>query len=436
MAVIFCNSAAADDTADGSTWALAKKSLQAAVTAAGNGGTVYLADTHSETIAANYTITCPAATNLPVKVITSDVLTGTSVSYVKASTPQLITSGGSYDISVDGTATFIGVSFSVGDDFLCLAANAEVQRFIDCTIKLASVGSSLVSHAASDGFVDFSGVEFKFNQVSGLANQPIRFSVTESAGRLSGCTFTEESGALTNFTSGLILLGDNVNIEISACDFSGFTGLSELVTRDTNTLNTVSIDGCKMPSGVPIFSTATYSDFRGALATRCDGNNFGILHDSYWGQLTDADKTRTGGASDGDAFAWKVVTTANCSIANPYYTQWMPIWVSSTGSKTFTVYIGNAAADLTDTQCWLEVEYLGTASSTLPSTATNRNADILAAGTVHTDDTGSTWSGGGLTYMQSLAKTVTIAKAGLAQVRVVFIKPSATVYIDPLVTVS
>jgi len=434
MAVIFCDSSRPDDTGDGSTWALAKKTLQAAITAAGAGGTVYLADTHSETIAANYTITLPVSGNDPVKVITSDVLTGTSVSYVKASAAQIITTGGLYDIIFDGSGTFIGCSFSVVDDYIVAVTIGERVALIDCTLEYSN--NSRFTTTGTDGSLYIRDTGFIFNQTSSSALAPIVFTTTEIAVEFVNNTFSFASGAATNFTGSVIGTGDNINLQCKDIDFSAFTEVDAVFTLDTNSPSHIFVDGCKIPSGVLIFDSVYFSDYRGVWATRCDGNNYGILHLSYWGELTDADKTRTGGASDGDAFAWKVVTTAACGLGESYFTQWMPVWIPATGSKTFTVYIGNASADLTDTECWLEVEYLGTASSTLPILATNRNADLLAAGTAHTDDTGSTWSGGGLTYMQSLAKTVTIAKAGLAQVRVAFVKPSATVYIDPLVTVS
>jgi hypothetical protein len=432
MAVIFCDSATGSDSDNGSTWALAKATLQAAITAAGAGGTVYLADTHAETFSANTTFTLPAAGNLPVTVITSDVLTGTSVSYVKATSVQLNASGASYDIVFDGTCVFIGVYFDVGDDYSFTTAAGERQRFENCTFEL-SAGSVFL--CGTDGVIQHNNTSFILNQTATLSGALFNFAGAEESWELTGCTFSAASGALSNYTGIIFNAADNATVILQNMDLSGFTGASVVVSRDANTLNWITMDACKLPSGVPVFSTAVYSDVKGALATRCDGNNYGILHDSLWAQMTDADKTRTSGASDGDAFAWKVVTTANCSIGNPYKTQSMPVWVADTGSKTFTVHIGNASADLTDTECWIDIEYLDTASSTLIANATNRNADILAAGTAHTDDTTSSWTGG-LTYMQTLSKAVTIGKAGLCQVRVVFIKPEVTVYIDPLVTVS
>ena len=435
MAVIFCDSGTGNDADNGSTWALAKATLQAAITAAVDGGTVYLADTHSEVYSANQTLTLPAAGNLPVTVITSDVLTGTDVSYVKATAVQFSNPAGIYDINFDGTATFIGVYFHVGDDYFTTLASGERQVFKSCTFEFSN--NTVYSVVGIDGIVEYDDCTIKSNQTSSVATPgAFRLSGVENSCHIKNMSFVAASGALSNYTDEVFELSDNITISVAGADLSGFTGVSAVINRDANTLNYITMDGCKMPSGVPVFSTASYSDVKGSLATRCDGNNYGILHDSYWGQLTDADKTRTSGASDGDAFAWKVVTTANCSIGTPYASQDMPVWVADTGSKTFTVHIANATADLTDTECWLEVEYLDTASSTLVASATNRNADILAAGTAHTDDTTSTWSGGGLTYMQTLSKTVTIGKAGLCQVRVVFVKASVTVYIDPLVTVS
>jgi hypothetical protein len=101
------------------------------------------------------------------------------------------------------------------------------------------------------------------------------------------------------------------------------------------------------------------------------------------------------------------------------------------------VYIGNNTADLTDAECWLEVESMGDAGgSPLSELTTDQRTITATAGTTGRDDTGSTWSSA-QTYMQKLSVTATVDQAGLFRMRIAVAKASVTnLYVDPKVTVS
>ena len=147
--------------------------------------------------------------------------------------------------------------------------------------------------------------------------------------------------------------------------------------------------------------------------------------------------TRTGGATiEGTAVGWLVTTIAATTEHHRFYTPWIYGVCSSTGSKTFTLYIGNNTADLTDAEAWLEVESMGDAGGSAQSELTTDRHVITTTAAAQTDDTGSTWSSA-QTYMQSLAVTATVDQAGLFRARVAVAKASVTdLRIDPKVTVS
>jgi hypothetical protein len=143
---------------------------------------------------------------------------------------------------------------------------------------------------------------------------------------------------------------------------------------------------------------------------------------------------RTGGASDGTTpIAWKVVTTANCTYSMPFECPPIAIWNDTTGSaKTATVEcIGAAIA--TDQEVWLDVEYLGDASSPQGSFVNDGNADLLATAANQTSSS-ETW--GGSTAAFKLAVTFTAQQKGWVYARVKCAKASSTFYVDPLVTLS
>ena len=174
-----------------------------------------------------------------------------------------------------------------------------------------------------------------------------------------------------------------------------------------------------------------------------DAPTYLVYRDPLYGDLVSSSSIyRTGGATvEGDACSWLITTTANCSEGAPFYTPWIYGTVASTGSKTFTLYITNDTADLTDAECWLEVEYLKDADEAQWFLATDQRATITATAAAQTDDTTSTWNGTGpsFTYKQSLAVTATIGETGQFRARVAVGKASITsasyLYVDPAIFV-
>ena len=145
---------------------------------------------------------------------------------------------------------------------------------------------------------------------------------------------------------------------------------------------------------------------------------------------------RTGGASDGTTpIAWKIVTTANCTYSMPFECPPIAIWNDTTGSaKTATVEgIWGGGAVPNDDDIWLEVEYLGDASSPQGSFVNDGKADLLATAAGQTSSS-ETW--GGSTTKFKLACTFTPQMKGWIYARVKCAKASSTFYIDPLVTLS
>ncbi|TIR86416.1 MAG: hypothetical protein E5X04_00670 [Mesorhizobium sp.] len=167
------------------------------------------------------------------------------------------------------------------------------------------------------------------------------------------------------------------------------------------------------------------------------GVNYNINETKYSGTL-DEELTivRTGGASDGTTpLAWKIVTSANTTWYTPFTSPPIAIWNDTTGSSvTATVQgiWGGGAAPNND-EIWVEVEYLGDASSPRGSFANDSKADPLASAAGQTAGSG-TW--GGSTTKFELAATFTPQQKGWILVTVKAAKPSSTFYIDPKVTLT
>lgn len=437
MAVTFVDYSRADDTGDGLSWEAAKKTLQAGLTAAGSAGTCYVADTHNETTDSAATLTFPAG----VKVYSSDVLSGTSVSYklpTEAQFKQTTTSTLDLTITNSGNASVYGLWLEAMDDILTLGGGVGLTGYYeDCVFELSSSTTGNITTGA--GLTYLKNCTIKLNDTGTTAVIPIQ----NAQGAMLIIENLTWAGTLTYRNTHVIsnTAGDLATVIVNGMDTSGMTAMASgdyLVAKNATEPDVIMLHGVKVDTGVGMFGAldASYT-YPINIATCYNGNPWDLYHETYLGStLAQTSITRDNGASiNSQRVGWTVVTTANAGMHLPYMTPWMHVNVPSTGSKTFTVYIGNASADLKDTEVWLEVEYMGTSSSVVTKLSNDRNADILASGTAQTDDTTSDWDTD-LTYMQTLAVTATVETAGAVRARVIVGKASTTLYVDPTVTVS
>jgi hypothetical protein len=116
----------------------------------------------------------------------------------------------------------------------------------------------------------------------------------------------------------------------------------------------------------------------------------------------------------------------------PFVSPPIAIWVDTTSAVTATVECRGASVPL-NSECFLEAEYLGDASSPLGSFIHDGPADLLATAVAQTSSS-ETW--GGSTASFKLNVTFTAAQKGWIYARVKVGKASSTFYIDPLVTLS
>jgi hypothetical protein len=174
------------------------------------------------------------------------------------------------------------------------------------------------------------------------------------------------------------------------------------------------------------------------LFVRCSTTgNYAIHAEDSTGRVTEETTiVRTGGATDGTTpIAWKIETSARSSYITPLESPPPAIWNDTTGSPvTATVEgIWGGGSVPNDDQIWLDVEYLGDATSPLASFANDSKADILASASGQTSSS-ETW--GGSTTKFKLEVTFTPQKKGWTYSRVKVAPASSISYIDPQVTLS
>jgi hypothetical protein len=93
---------------------------------------------------------------------------------------------------------------------------------------------------------------------------------------------------------------------------------------------------------------------------------------------------------------------------------------------------------MTNADCWLEVEALDTSGHPVSSITSDHRSDVETSATDHPDSS-ETWTGtSGFTTerKQYLTVDVTPQEVGFLQARVFLAKPSATLYVDPVLTIT
>lgn len=137
---------------------------------------------------------------------------------------------------------------------------------------------------------------------------------------------------------------------------------------------------------------------------------------------------------------WNMTTTAEANeINSPLISEEFHQYNDTTGSAiTVTVeFIHDSVTALQDDEIWLEVSYHATSGSSQGTSIDDKRANLL---TTPADQTTSAkvWTTTGLTNPneQKLSVTFTPNAAGYLHARVYLGKPSYTVYVEPIMTIS
>lgn len=157
----------------------------------------------------------------------------------------------------------------------------------------------------------------------------------------------------------------------------------------------------------------------------CDsgGNTYRHERWNYQGnQIVSTTAILTGGATNGTtAYSWQVSPSANAVWLWPFECLPIAIWNAVTGAtRTVTVQgIYNGAALPNNDQIWLEVEYFGTASSTMATHATETKANYLASGSALTANTSAAWNSGATaranTHAYNVGDLISVTTAAAGQ---------------------
>lgn len=435
MAIYYVYSGAGGSN-NGSSWANAFTTLTMAFATEVAGDTLYVAHDHSESTAVAITLTSSGTISNPTKVVCVNRAGSVPpVSADRRTTAQVATTGAS-NISFAGVAHYDGIIFVAGSS--TGVANLSPQttggswnRFDNCSLRIGATGNGSIQLIAAGSYVELNNTTMSFSGTGQKITiaEVMKWRNTPSAllGTLPNTLFNPSSG------SGGEL--ECIGVDLSAAG-SGKTLCAALASCTGNKYRFVDckLDAAVTKSSAPTSHGSTEIDF---VRSGSSGVNYTIFRHRISGTL-DEETTivRTGGASDGTtAIAWKIVTTATCNYSVPFECPPIAIWNDTTGSaKTATVEgIWGGGAVPNDDDIWLDVEYLGDASSPQGSFVNDGKVDLLTTAAGQTSSS-ETW--GGSTTKFKLEASFTPQQKGWVYARVKCAKASSTFYIDPLVTLT
>jgi hypothetical protein len=420
---------------NGSSWANAFTTLTLAFATEVAGDTLYVAHDHSESTGSSITLASSGTVANPTKVVCVDRAgTVPPVSADRRATAQVATTSTS-SINFTGFTHFDGIIFVAGNsssinNIVIPNGNSTWMRFDNCSLRIGSTSSSSkVSILNSGTYVELTNTTFSFAQVGQSIQINGAFKWRNTASALLG-TIPTTLITLPGLTGGWV---DVAGVDLSAAA-SGKTICGTIATA--HAIKCRFLD-CKLnasvtKSTVPAAHGANEVDF---VRSGSAGVNYTVHSHRTSGLLTEETAiVRSGGASDGTTpLSWKVVTTANCNYSMPFECPPIVIWNDTTGSSVTATVEGIASALPTDAEVWLDVEYLGDASSPQGSFVNDGKADLLATAANQTTSS-ETW--GGSTSAFKMACTFTPQQEGWVYARVKIGKASSTIYIDPMVTLS
>jgi hypothetical protein len=423
------------NNSDGTTWANAYTSINALQTAEATflttaGNRVFFGhDSNCQATNVTHLDIIGAASGLtPVQLISATQGSSPAAYQVASSSvKQIDTTEGAYNVTFNGAFSLYGLRVAAGGGVLVQNDGNEFGSCDDCmfvpgvngSVQLAASGQCAVRNLTVDLSAESSTQTGTVITGSG--------SYTD----IQGLTFVNPI-----WRTGTIF-GSFAYLRVSGADFSAFVSGCEI----TGGLSQGEFTNCKMVSGWAANGGGGSSNsFQNVTFVNCgtaDAPQSAVKSMRAGALTTSTTVYRTGGASvDSVPCSWTMAFGAELSEGVPCHTPWIYGVLTTTGSKTFTVYVANNTGDLTDAEIWLEVEYMATADSPVYTLATDHRATITTTAANQADDTGSTWNGATLTYMQSLAVTATVGEEGLYRARVAVNKATSTIYIDPKVTVS
>lgn len=388
---------------------------------------IYLAPTAADQFTGNLTFTGPTSGS-PVRIISSTVGSGTTVAYSATTNTQFNISG---NFSIDGSFAFWGCGFRVDGQFQPNADKDEYNFFYECYFDLRLTTGINIYHNTSGGGHRYVKCYFQGVAASGGIYACIG-GTTNTRTHLQDCTFNGFDGRTYYMVGG-------GSVYASGLHFTDLPAGTEVFTMSADAIASgIRRDTAGSTNHGAIF-TGGGSDNVHAVNEIVNIGSSGAPWLSAWaiyGKIVTTNTTyyRTGSTTiDGTAFSWEVESGGDeyAYRASPW------IWgeLTSTGTKTFTIYVAGNSESLDNSKAWIEIEYLASADEANRSLASGHRVITDSAGSAYSTDS-ETWNGSP-TYKQAISLSgVAVADTGLFRARICAGTLAGAIWVDPKVHVS
>jgi hypothetical protein len=420
----------------GANWANAYTSLITANSGKVAGDVFFLAHDHAETAASSASIVFLGTADNLTKVICVDRAGSVPpVSADRRATAQYSATG-SFTMIFLGSVHFDGLILNGGTGVNATigfgGGAGDTFRLDNCAINLRGNGAGVANlnfGTTANGYL----VE--------LNNTTISYAMAANYTYVYGhLRWNNTPNAISGVVPNRLFMqpasrGSHVEVNGVDLSFIDTTIVEDVAGAQAGTYK---FNDCKLHGSVLRSPASLSSSSVELLYTRCSSGvgNSNLYKANRFGTL-DIETTviRTGGASDNTTpVAWKVVSSAVNNYSLPFTCPPISIWNDTVGSAvTATIECTGSSPTATDAQVWLELEYLGDSASMRGFFVNDGATDLLATPVTQTVS-GAAWGGG--TNPFKLAVTFTPQQRGWIYARVKVGKPSSTVYIDPMVTLS
>jgi hypothetical protein len=448
MANKYVRSTDGNDADNGTTWALAKATVNGATSIASAGDTVYVSQAHAETSASPTSISWTSSTAAaPMNIVCGN--DGATPPTAVATTASVTTTGNnavSISAPADGHAYLYGLTFNAGDSTGTASLNvggggsACFLKMEACNFYLLGTGSSSrinVGLAANTARGTFVNCQFRFSD----AGQQFLVSANW---RIHGGSFHASSTS----PSSVLFQGNSncVNLEVVGLDMSNLGNTLVLVNPgSSNPTGTYRFVGCKLPASWigSLVGVTTPAPYTVVEMVDCDS---GATNYRYWRETNQGSFKHStsiyrdnGFTIDSTHIGWTLVSNANCKFPTiGLQSGWIiPKYNSTTGSPiTATVEFATNNVTLKDDELVVEFFYLGASGAPLMTRISTEKASYVTTA-ANLSTSSETWTGvPGTPVKQKASATFTPQMAGLILARVTLYKASTTAYLDPLVTLT
>lgn len=343
--------------------------------------------------------------------------------------------GGSNALDFTGFCYDYGMNYigaaAGGNDVNYFSAAPNWWKLVNSSFTFTGFSSITVGANAlslDDRAVEWEDVDITFNSTSGGIT--LDGYLTWKGGSVLGST-------LPNFLISNVTTGPGAFFYGYGLDLSVLGSGKTLVAQQHGQMGDILFENCKLGASVAITSGTIPG--QGGLRVRavnCDSaaTNYRFQSNEYSGAIT-SESTIVLLATT----SRKMVSTSGSRRAHPLILDDIIIFNQVTGSPiTVTAEIVNDGLTLTDSEVWVEAEYLGDASFPISTFINDKVADILYGTPANQASSSSGWSTGALgsPIKQKLEVTFTPQMAGVLKVRVMLARASTTIYVDPQVVVS